>query len=574
MRSFFLRAATIVLSFALGPVLVHADTLYLSPSSGAQTPGKTFTVNVFVSSLSQAVNAVSGVVTFPKEKLQVISVGKTGSILTLWVAEPSYSNADGTVSFEGVVPNPGFTGSAGKIITINFRAVGQGEASLKFGSAAVLANDGNGTNILKTAGSANFSLSGAVLPVESLAPDLDSRDPNTPSAPVIRSEVFANSREWYSATEGTFNWNVGEGITASRLLLGKLPASDPTVVYEPPISTKKITDLEDGVWYFHVELKNSFGWGGVTHYQFRVDSTKPDSFTVEEIPRSEETDPRPKFKVAATDSTSGISHYAFEFDGGEPITWSDDGSGVYQAPAIGPGKHKVVARAYDEADNFATYTLDFGIEPIEAPRIESYDPKIAEGEPLSVNGMALPNITVHIYLAKKGQEPIEISVKSDREGSFSGIFEEIPNGAYKLYAVAEDKRGAQSEHSPEKAVVVGLSTIASWGSSLVRFLVVILPILALIVLVILLVLWFMRQIERHRRVRRELHEVENLIEKAFDLLKEDIEDSIRLLEHTRSKRMLTREEEDIIIRFRQNLSDARRAIEKEIRDVEREMDRR
>src|SRR6185369_11545317 len=107
--SIFLTVAVIsVLSFAF-PNVSFADTLYISPTSGSYTPGQTFSAKVFVSSLAQAVNAVSGEIGFPTDKLQVISVTKTGSILTLWVQEPSFSNAQGIVSFEGVVPNPGFT---------------------------------------------------------------------------------------------------------------------------------------------------------------------------------------------------------------------------------------------------------------------------------------------------------------------------------------------------------------------------------------------------------------------------------------------------------------------------------
>ena len=103
-------------------------------------------------------NAASGAISFPPDKLEVISLSKTGSIFTLWVQEPLFSNSSGAVNFEGIALNPGFTGIGGKLITVNFKAKAAGAAVLNFSSGSVLANDGKGTNILANLGSAQFSL--------------------------------------------------------------------------------------------------------------------------------------------------------------------------------------------------------------------------------------------------------------------------------------------------------------------------------------------------------------------------------------------------------------------------------
>lgn len=142
------------------PFAVSADTLFLSPTSGSYSAGQTFAVRIIVSS-QQAINAVSGVLDFPSDKLQVTSVSKSGSILSLWVQEPSFSNIKGTVSFEGVVPNPGFVGQNGRILTVNFRVLSSGNANLKFTSGSLLANDGYGTNILRTLGTSSLDLTPA-----------------------------------------------------------------------------------------------------------------------------------------------------------------------------------------------------------------------------------------------------------------------------------------------------------------------------------------------------------------------------------------------------------------------------
>ena len=57
-----------------------AATLYFSPSSGSYTVGTTLSVSVYVSSTDQAMNAASGIISFPQDKLEVTSLSKSGSI--------------------------------------------------------------------------------------------------------------------------------------------------------------------------------------------------------------------------------------------------------------------------------------------------------------------------------------------------------------------------------------------------------------------------------------------------------------------------------------------------------------
>ena len=109
----YISLSVIILAFAFLatiPYVAHAATLHFSPSSGTHTR-TTFSVNVLVSSADQAMNAASGIISFPKDKLEVVSLSKIGSIFGLWVQEPYFSNTSGIISFEGIVLNPGFIGS-------------------------------------------------------------------------------------------------------------------------------------------------------------------------------------------------------------------------------------------------------------------------------------------------------------------------------------------------------------------------------------------------------------------------------------------------------------------------------
>jgi hypothetical protein len=129
-------------------------------------------------------NAASGVVSFPADKLTLTSISKSGSIINFWVKEPSFSNSSGTVNFEGAALSPGFTGPRGQLVALHFLVKGAGRASLGFPSGAVLANDGQGTNILADSQGADFSLVEAKVaaPPVPVIPPVPAAPPELPTA--------------------------------------------------------------------------------------------------------------------------------------------------------------------------------------------------------------------------------------------------------------------------------------------------------------------------------------------------------------------------------------------------------
>lgn len=143
-----------------------AASLYLSPSVATYGVGETFQISMFVSSADQAMNACEASVKFPNDILEIISVSTKNSIFSLMVESPSFSNANGSAGFSGIVLNPGYTGKNGRLVTLNFRAKALGKATVSIGSANVLANDGSGTSILTSRGSGTYTIIEVKKPVE------------------------------------------------------------------------------------------------------------------------------------------------------------------------------------------------------------------------------------------------------------------------------------------------------------------------------------------------------------------------------------------------------------------------
>ncbi len=158
----------------------HAQSVGISVPKKEIAMNEQTTVRVYVSSPTQAMNAVSGTLTYPGS-LSVVSINRNGSIIDFWTDEPTA--VGGSIRFEGIVLNPGYQGSGGTLFSVTFSGKKTGLASLGFNDAAILANDGLGSNIIISAGTGSIRVGGAlaVAPEPTLDETPASITPSTPS---------------------------------------------------------------------------------------------------------------------------------------------------------------------------------------------------------------------------------------------------------------------------------------------------------------------------------------------------------------------------------------------------------
>ncbi len=210
------RKLSVCLAFLFGvglallPVKVMAASLYFSPSSGSYDVGSIITVGVYVSGAEQAMNAASGVISFSNDKLEVASLSKNGSIFSLWIQEPSFSNSAGVINFEGIA------------LMVNFRIKAPGTVFLNFSSGMVLANDGRGSNILTGLDNAQFNLVSAEQP---LAPEIAVSSKlltDASSAPKTMLTAQSEPVKWYPLNVAEFTWKLLRNATGGvSLSVGK-----------------------------------------------------------------------------------------------------------------------------------------------------------------------------------------------------------------------------------------------------------------------------------------------------------------------------------------------------------------
>lgn len=555
----------IIISLSLFmPLVAKAASLDISPSSGSYKTGTNFTIGVYVGT-SEAINAVSGRVSFPIDKLEAVSVSKSGTIFSLWVQEPSISS--GIVSFEGIILNPGYTGPSGKLINITFKVKAAGDAKISFSSASVLANDGKGTNVLTNIGSASYSL-GDITPS---SPDTTTPTviTGTPGAPQISSSTHPDQNKWYANNSTVFSWPLPNGVTAVRTGVGIVPKTNPTVVYSPPITSKNVESLNDGVWYFHTQFRNATGWGEITHFRFQVDTQKPTVFNITEVMRNDQTLSKVQFLFDAQDETSGINHYEIKIDNDEAFNWIDDGSHQFETAALFPGKHSLFAKAFDQAGNWLANTVEFNIEPLRAPEITNYSKSLSSGEVLTVKGITYRSIKV-VASAQKDKEEIKTyTVDSDQDGNFNFILpDKVQNGIYSLWFYALDNREARSLLSDKIIIEVKPTQLESAGFWLSDVLSIVVPLIALIILLILVILRGWHKINMlKKKLRKEVYEAEKVAHKAFANLRTQVSEQVKLLQKASVRRKLTREESKILQEFGMHLDTDEQSVIKEIEDI-------
>lgn len=356
------------LSFLLAQESLAA-TLYLSPNSGSYEVGKTFTSSVFVGAQGESINSSDASINFPADLLEVVSLSKSGSIFTLWVEDPSFSNGSGNISYVGGLPAPGFSGASGKVLSIVFRVKKAGAATISLSSAAVRASDGLGTNVLKGAGSAKLTLTDKVdkAPESPAVPEkpVDAKEiiekiaNELPGRLALSSPTHADQAKWYANPNPSFTWNLPAGTTELKLLYDQSPNSTPSISYTSPVNQKSFDKQADGTYYFHAQLKNKVGWGAIAHYAVNIDQTQPTDLQILELDADRADKQSAKFLITAADSLSGIDYYELQINDDAPQVWRDDGSHRYETPKLSGAAYTLKIKAFDKAGNYISAVVPF-----------------------------------------------------------------------------------------------------------------------------------------------------------------------------------------------------------------------
>lgn len=384
--------------------------------------GDSVTFSVYVDSEGAALNAFSGQVAIPVSHADIVSISTSSSITAFWIQQPSFSG--GVVDFEGIVLNPGFNGSMGKVLDVTVVTTATGTVPVSFVTGEILANDGLATPIYSGSSGSSFGVS-APPPEDppeeppeeppedpedpeedpdepdepSYDPDDDEDEPPPPPSQDPEEDTLSTTSQTTSSSSGVLP---EKEKTVSLPVVSKISSPthpDQTVwygdgkvvyvwqststidtafaeitdgVYDAP--QKKISvnkrelskTLKTGVWYAHVQLENESGLSDVAHYTFRIDTTPPEEVNIWKVSSKETAGSfSSDFKIGAKDAHSGIGRIEVAVDDELPFTWAHEENDTLSLKHLVAGEHHISVEVFDKVGNSTRVAKDFSFTPFD-----------------------------------------------------------------------------------------------------------------------------------------------------------------------------------------------------------------
>jgi hypothetical protein len=270
-RGIYFITVFAVIFFVISFSSAYAAELFVNPFDATVTEGDVIRLRVGVNTQGVSVNNGESTVSFPADLMQVVSIDTSSSIFDLWVSKPTFSNANGTISFNGGVANPGFTGSNGTLFWITGRAKKAGVANISLQSSFVRANDGLGTNVLSSTRNTSVTIAKAVeKPVEKEPTEDLARDVMSPDTLFIA--VMKNDQGQLVAMLDAHD---NEGVDHFTIAIGdrepvKLVAVNDATTYIIP------KDLKDGVYILTAAAYDKAGNSKKQTVNINIDSNMPE----------------------------------------------------------------------------------------------------------------------------------------------------------------------------------------------------------------------------------------------------------------------------------------------------------
>ncbi len=347
---FLLGLAATVLFSLWSTTKTEAATMFIDPATGQYQVGDTFQVSILLDTENQEINTIEASLLFPADKLQIVSPTAGSSIINIYTTPPRFNNLTGRIDVAGGIPGGVKTGK-GLITTITFKARASGSTNIRFlDNSKALLNDGRGTDALNSSRGANYQL---ILP--------------PPAGPKVKSETHPDQEKWYNNPSAILSWEKEEGVTGYSYEVNNEPISLPDNVVDSKDNSIIYKRLGDGVYYFHIKSFRNGVWGGVTHFEIKVDTAPPAQFPIDIYPSKRTDSNKPVIEFLTTDQSSGIDRYEIKIVSLQADNQNDtffiQTNSPYTPERLENGNYSIIVRAYDRAGNYQEVTERLEIVP-------------------------------------------------------------------------------------------------------------------------------------------------------------------------------------------------------------------
>jgi len=513
------------LAWLFSPIGAYsAATFYFSPSSVKVNIGQTTTVSLFVSSPDQAMNSAGATIVLPESYVEAVSVSKSGSLLTTWTEDPAISGS--TIKFSGGLPTPGYIGGGAKILSFEIRGLKEGTGLITLNQAKILANDGQGTNIISGSATSTVTVSRVIVGAS------------------ITSTTHPDQNSWYNQKNIELSWNRPSGVTGFSYTFSKEDGSGGESAQTNSTSAS-FANKADGVWKFTLRTNFDNGQTTTSTFTIRIDTAPPNPFTVKFEQPNGPTDAFPILTMDATDTPSGIDRYEIIIDDFEPLISTE---ASIKLPRQRPGTHYYTVKAIDRAGNYFEVKGQFEIVGFPGPVITDYPRLVAALQPITLRGRGLLGATIKLFI--DGKEVAEFVVANNlTEKQRQNLESEDPEqtvewvytykgivlpGKHTLWAIQVKSDGSESNRSNGVSMRITASSINLGG--------LIIPLSALVViLLVLLIIAAAILIWLHRKTKQAIVKLLSMLNRAKGKIDEELDE----LKEDRSKEAIAEAESRI-----------------------------
>ncbi|HNW71902.1 MAG TPA: cohesin domain-containing protein [Candidatus Paceibacterota bacterium] len=423
----------------------EAASFFITPSDQKVNVGSVFNLTVKINTESKYINNAEGIISYSKDLIEFVSVSKNNSIFNLWVGEPVNSGTSGTISFNGGLKTPGFSGSDGTIFSLKFKAKKSGIANFSFSNHFIRENDGLGTNILT--GQSGASVNIIAVAVEK-TPVVEPTEINTEKTTLLsRLNIFSDTHpdqeKWYDLRNAHFTWKNPEGVLAISTLLDTRSNSVPSTKSTIVVSEKLKTNIKDGINYFHIIYKTIKGWSKPTHYSLKIDTVSPNIIKAENIVDSSGNN---ILNLEASDDLSGVDYFnVFIKDQNPVMVTAGNGFATYIIPQeyLVLGNNEVTVQVYDFAGNKKEITINVISNFIEKPTLE-FVGNIRIGDSVKIKGKTkYPKLETFAFIISPNGKISKYIVSPNEQGEFIILGDKaFDKGKYTALVEIYDENGS------------------------------------------------------------------------------------------------------------------------------------
>ena len=321
-----------------GSPALYNSTLGLLPDSDIFTDAEPHTITVSLSSGGELIRAAEATLSFNPSAVSVQKVSLANSLCDQKLFSTTViDNTGGTITISCAAGPGGFQGKNGTLAQLEImpKHIGQYDLAFDMVRSHVYADDGLGTDVLRTAVGGSYQV------------QKPSDSPTMPVLPIF-SLSDPNSEQWYNTKTILLSWDPNNEYPSYVYAFDMNATTSPAL----PTTNNAISLLatQDGVYYFHIAGMRGTTEGPISHFKVMIDSTEPDAPDILLGASSVQTGDMVRIQASSHDGLSGLQRFLYaRINNGMFSPFTSPAS--YSFPKA--GTYILTVRAYDNAGNWS-----------------------------------------------------------------------------------------------------------------------------------------------------------------------------------------------------------------------------